>query len=79
MSHRLTQQVITRRKAAARAAATKLTATGMAVIVVRDDGSELTTKLRSLPWQLGDGSFVCSVEGISGAYCCTRVRPAPSA
>lgn len=57
-------------------AARRLTCTGMSVIVVKDDASELQTKLRLLPWKLGSGHYVCGVEGISGGFDCTRVRPA---
>lgn len=61
---------------ASTAAAAKLTEVGMKVIVTRDDGVELSTVTRSMPWALGHGVMVVKVEGISGGYDCERVRPA---
>lgn len=49
---------------------------GIEVNVKKDDGSILKTKTRSLPWQLGHGSWVISVDGISGGYDLTRVTKA---
>lgn len=48
---------------------------GTLVVVRRDDGSGLVTKTRSLPWRLGHGDWVVSVEGISGGYALERVTP----
>lgn len=53
---------------------------GTAVIVTMDDGTELKTKTRSIPWMLGKSSrdpghtAVIMVEGISGGYGLWRVR-----
>jgi hypothetical protein len=55
---------------------------GDPVLVRRDDGSEMRTRVRQLPWVLG-GRAVLMVDGISGAYALDRVRAdvpsAPSA
>ena len=61
-------------KASADAAA-KLTHEGMEVIVTKDDGTEVRTKTRSLPWQLGHGAWVVQIEFHAGGYDCARVRP----
>lgn len=47
---------------------------GTVVDVRRDDGTTLRTKTRSRPWLLC-GSAVVLVEGISGGYRLSRVRP----
>lgn len=53
---------------------------GTPVIVTKDDGSELKTRTRSIPWMLGASSrdsghtAVIMVEGISGGYGLWRVR-----
>ncbi len=52
-----------------------LTQVGMEVAVVRDDGRATIGKLTRLPWQLGHGAWVASVEGISGGYDCARISP----
>lgn len=54
--------------------------TGTPVIVTKDDGSELRTKARSVPWMLGASSrdpghtAVTMAEGISGGYGLWRIR-----
>lgn len=53
---------------------------GAAVIVTRDDGSELQTTTRSVPFQCADGMsnaglWVVFVKGIAGYYALCRVRP----
>ena len=52
-----------------------LTAVGMEVTLLLDDGDSVHTKLASLPWQLGHGAWVAKVEGKSGGWCCTRIIP----
>lgn len=53
---------------------------GTPVIVTKDDGTEVKTKTRSIPWMLGASSrdpghtAVIMVEGISGGYGLWRVR-----
>lgn len=44
-----------------------------------DSGQETHTRLTSLPWTLGHGAWVVSVEGKSGGYDCARIRPAGKA
>jgi hypothetical protein len=46
---------------------------GTPVVVTKDDGSQIHTKTRSTPWQLGHGAWVVSVEGISGGYDLSRI------
>ena len=60
-------------------AAMLLDEVGMPVIVIEDNGQEAHTRLRSLPWTLGHGAWVVSVEGKSGGYDCARIRPAGKA
>jgi len=48
---------------------------GTSVEVTRDLGDKFVTKTRSMPWKLGNGTPVIMVEGISGGYLLTRVRP----
>jgi hypothetical protein len=53
---------------------------GTPVIVIKDDGTEVKTKTRSIPWMLGSSSrgpghtAVIMVEGITGGYGLWRVR-----
>ena len=49
---------------------------GTAVKVLLDDGSWWHTKTRSLPWQLGHGQWVVSLEGKAGGYAFDRIREA---
>lgn len=49
---------------------------GTLVNVHKDNGDTLVTRTRSLPWQLGHGDWVVSVEGISGGYALERVTRA---
>jgi hypothetical protein len=48
---------------------------GTPVIVTKDDGSEHLTKTLSNPWLVGDGTPIIKLEGISGGYDLSRVRP----
>jgi hypothetical protein len=48
---------------------------GQPVIVRRDDGSLWNTKTRSEAWNLGHGQPVVMLEGKSGGYDLSRVRP----
>lgn len=73
---RPTQGQIMQRIRASRDAAAKLTTIGQRVIVTRDDGTELVTTIKQLPWELGHGEWVVGCEGISGGYSTTRVWPA---
>lgn len=61
-----------------RAAARKLTHIGQKVIVTKDDGTEVESTIKQLPWELAHGGAVVGVNGFSGGYDCTRVRPAPN-
>lgn len=53
---------------------------GTPVVVTKDDGTELSTKTRSVAWMLGASSqhpghtAVIMVDGISGGYGLWRVR-----
>ena len=49
---------------------------GTLVNVRKDDGDTIVTRTRSLPWQLGHGDWVVSLEGISGGYALDRVTKA---
>ncbi|MCK9420245.1 MAG: hypothetical protein M0R70_12785 [Nitrospirae bacterium] len=51
----------------------KLHPIGTAVVVKKDEGHKLFTITRSEAWQLGSGTAVILVEGISGGYKLTRV------
>lgn len=57
-------------------AAMKLDRVGMDLTVLLDNGQEMHTKLVALPWTLGHGAWVATVEGIRGGYDCARMRPA---
>ncbi len=48
---------------------------GTPVIVIQDDGSQVTTKTRSIAWTLPHGEAVVSYEGRSGGYSLSRVIP----
>mgnify|MGYP001809842780 CR=1 FL=1 len=60
--------------------ATKDTPIGTPVRVHRDNGELLITVTRSMPWQLGHGEWIVSVEGIAGGYLlgCVEVIPLKS-
>jgi len=53
---------------------------GIAVIVIKDDKSEVSTKTRSKAFMLGENgdypghTAVIQIEGISGSYCLDWVR-----
>jgi hypothetical protein len=46
---------------------------GTDVCVTKDNGSEVMTKTRSIPWMLGEIAVI-KVEGISGGYRLDRMR-----
>ncbi len=46
---------------------------GTRVLVLKDNGSTVRTKTRSVPWQLSGHTWVVAVDGISGGYALTRV------
>jgi len=48
---------------------------GIDVEVMKDDGSTIFTKTRSLAWVLGGHTPVILLEGISGCYALERVSP----
>lgn len=48
---------------------------GTPVIVIQDDGSQVTSKTRSVAWTLGHGEAVVSYEGRTGGYALSRVIP----
>jgi hypothetical protein len=48
---------------------------GTAVTVRKDDGSTVTTKTQSAAWVLGGHTAVINLEGITGAYLLSRVKP----
>lgn len=50
---------------------------GTRVALTEDDGSTTTTVTRSVPWQLGDGTWVVLVHGRAGGYLLERMREAP--
>lgn len=47
---------------------------GTWIVVRKDNGEELRTKVRDKPLLLGDHSAVIWLEGISGCYSLERVR-----
>lgn len=47
------------------------------VVVTLDDGRETIRRVKYPPWQLGDGSWVIGLDGISGGYALERVRKDP--
>jgi hypothetical protein len=47
--------------------------TGSPVWLILDNGERLSTKTRSVAWQLGDGSPVVLVEGKTGGWHIERV------
>jgi hypothetical protein len=47
---------------------------GSTVHVRLDDGSTITTRTRSDPWQLGHGAWVVMLDGRTGGYDLSRVR-----
>ena len=47
------------------------------VEVTRDNGLTELRRVKYAPWQLGDGTWVVGVYGISGGYALCRVRPVP--
>lgn len=44
------------------------------VIVRMDDGSDIRAVTRSIPWQLGDGTWVVKISGRTGGFALSRVR-----
>ncbi len=48
---------------------------GSDVIYTDDFGNEHKTKTRSAAWTLGHGDVVVSIEGKSGGYDITRIKP----
>ncbi|WP_156040645.1 hypothetical protein [Chondromyces apiculatus] len=48
-------------------------ATGREVLVARDGGEVMHTVARSAPWQLGDGTPVILLSGITGGFSLARV------
>ena len=48
---------------------------GTPVIVIQDDGSEITSKTRTIAWSLDCGEAVVCYEGRSGGYALSRVVP----
>lgn len=48
---------------------------GIGVLVKLDDGKLWHTKTRSEAWELGHGQPVVALEGRSGGYDLSRVRP----
>lgn len=46
---------------------------GQTVVVKMDDGKLYAKKVKYEPWQLGDGTWVIGLEGISGGYALNRV------
>ena len=51
-------------------------AVGSQVSVQLDDGSVLETKTRSEAWVLGGHTAVVLLDGVTGGYLLSRVRPA---
>ena len=47
---------------------------GTSVLLRLDNGTQITTRTRSLPWQLGHGAWVVLVEGKSGGWALERVE-----
>ena len=47
---------------------------GTPVLLRLDDGSQLSTRTRSVPWQLGHGAWVVLVYGKSGGWALERVE-----
>jgi hypothetical protein len=48
---------------------------GTGVVVKLDDGKLWHTRTRSTAWELGNGQAVVMLEGRSGGYALSRVRP----
>ena len=44
------------------------------VLVLLDSGEEKVFKVKHAPWQLGDGTWVVGLYGISGGYSLARVK-----
>jgi hypothetical protein len=49
---------------------------GTLVNVRKDNGDVVVTRTRSLPWRLGHGDWVVSLDGISGGYALSRITVA---
>ena len=49
---------------------------GDSVIYTDDFGKEHKTKTRTMAWTLGHGDVVVSIEGKSGGYDISRIKPA---
>lgn len=48
---------------------------GHAVIYVDDFGKEHQTKTRSVAWTSGDGTPVILLQGLTGGYDLSRIKP----
>lgn len=51
----------------------KSLAVGRRVVLMKDDGSEITKIVKYAPWQLGHGEWVIGLSGIAGGYLLSRV------
>lgn len=52
---------------------------GSAVVLIKDDGSEVATTTRSDAQVMPSGDAVIWLEGVTGCWLLARVRPAPTA
>jgi hypothetical protein len=55
--------------------AAKLRLVGTPVIVTKGGGEEISSVTRSEPWLMGGHSWMVMVDGVSGGYCVSHVRP----
>ncbi len=72
MNHPTKKQIAAEQKKGADIAA-KLTEVGMKVNVRKDNGQVVESATRSLPWKLGHGDWIVSLDGFSGGFDCARV------
>jgi len=42
--------------------------------VTRDSGTKERRRVKYIPWQLGDGTWVIGLRGIAGGYALSRCR-----
>lgn len=55
----------------------ELSKVGMAVRVLRADGTSFPARTRSEPWEVAGGRWVVGIEGLPFSVPCEKVSPAP--